>query len=39
MEPRRPPEYILKIFADPTHVKDIIKGLICACLPNKTFPY
>ena len=26
MEQRRPPEYILEVFADPTCVKDIIKG-------------
>ncbi len=26
MDQRRPPEYILEVFADPTYVKDIIKG-------------
>lgn len=37
MEPRRPkvPEYTLEVFADPTCVKDIVKGTnICA--PTKT---
>lgn len=27
MEPRRPPEYILEVFADPTSVQDVVKGL------------
>ena len=36
MEPRQPPEYILEIFADPTHVKDIVKGTLPRLLPNKT---
>lgn len=26
MEQRRPPEYTLDVFADPTCVKDIVKG-------------
>jgi autophagy-related protein 101 len=26
MEQRRPPEYILEVFADPTAVKDVVKG-------------
>jgi hypothetical protein len=26
MDPRKPPEYILEVFADPTSVKDIVKG-------------
>ena len=26
MEPRKPPEYILEVFADPASVKDIVKG-------------
>lgn len=26
METRRPPEYILEVFADPTCVKDVVKG-------------
>lgn len=26
MEQRRPPEYILEVFADPTSVKDVVKG-------------
>ena len=28
MEQRRPPEYILEVFADPTSVKDVVKGAI-----------
>lgn len=27
MEQRRPPEYILEVFADPTSVKDVVKGV------------
>ncbi|KAA6412224.1 MAG: Meiotically up-regulated protein 66 [Lasallia pustulata] len=38
MEPRRPPEYILKIFADPTHVKDIIKGTLHTIFFHRYFP-
>src|SRR5580698_8184668 len=26
MEQRRPPEYILEVFADPTSVKDVVRG-------------
>ncbi len=26
MDQRRPPEYILEVFADPTCVKDIVRG-------------
>lgn len=26
MEPRRPPEYIIEVFADPTSVKDVVRG-------------
>lgn len=28
MEPRRTPEYVLEVFADPTCVKDIVKGRV-----------
>ncbi|KAK8170024.1 autophagy-related protein [Phyllosticta citrichinensis] len=28
MEPRRPPEYTLDVFADPTCVKDIVKAIL-----------
>lgn len=39
MDQRRPPEYILEVFADPTCVKDVVKGMrdllslvhVCAC--------
>lgn len=36
MEPRRPPEYILEIFADPAHVKDIVKGTLGASSPTQS---
>ena len=26
-EARRPPEYILEVFADPTSIKDVVRGL------------
>lgn len=26
MDPRKPPEYILEVFADPTSVRDVVKG-------------
>ena len=25
-EARRPPEYILEVFADPTSIKDVVRG-------------
>ncbi|KAI9671258.1 MAG: hypothetical protein M1829_004665 [Trizodia sp. TS-e1964] len=28
MEQRRPPEYILEVFADPSSVKEIVKGIL-----------
>ncbi|KAF2176300.1 DUF1649-domain-containing protein [Zopfia rhizophila CBS 207.26] len=28
MEPRRPPEYILEVFADPACVKDVVKAIL-----------
>jgi hypothetical protein len=26
MEQRRPPEYIIEVFADPSSVKDVVRG-------------
>jgi hypothetical protein len=26
MEPRRAPEYIIEVFADPSSVRDVVKG-------------
>ncbi|KLJ06646.1 hypothetical protein EMPG_17858, partial [Blastomyces silverae] len=37
MDPRKPPEYILEVFADPTSVKDIVKGAYIPRL-NTTAP-
>ncbi len=30
MEQRRPPEYIIEVFADPSSVKDVVRGT-CPC--------
>ncbi|KAI4124643.1 MAG: hypothetical protein LQ347_005661 [Umbilicaria vellea] len=38
MEPRRPPEYILEIFADPAHVKDIVRGILHTIFFHRYFP-
>ncbi|KAI9851417.1 MAG: hypothetical protein M1838_003768 [Thelocarpon superellum] len=38
MEQRRPPEYILEVFADPTSVKDIIKGILHTIFFHRFFP-
>ncbi|MCJ1305357.1 hypothetical protein MMC08_008171 [Hypocenomyce scalaris] len=38
MEPRRAPEYVLEIFADPTHVKDIVKGILHTVFFHRYFP-
>ena len=27
MEQRRPPEYIIEVFADPSSVKDVVRGI------------
>ena len=32
-QPRRPPEYILEVFADPTSIKDVVQGLRCSFYP------
>jgi len=31
MEQRRPPEYIIEVFADPSSVKDVVRGSSYAC--------
>jgi len=38
MEPRRPPEYILEIFADPTNIKDVVKGILHTIFFHRYFP-
>ncbi|KAK2765967.1 hypothetical protein FQN54_007482 [Arachnomyces sp. PD_36] len=38
MEPRKPPEYILEVFADPTSVKDIVKGILHTIFFHRYFP-
>jgi len=38
MEPRRPPEYILEVFADPTCVKDIVRGILHTIFFHRYFP-
>ncbi|KAI9847792.1 MAG: hypothetical protein M1837_001685 [Sclerophora amabilis] len=38
MEPRRPPEYILEVFADPTNVKDIVKAILHTIFFHRFFP-
>ena len=36
MEPRRPPEYTLEVFADPACVKDVVKGTTHLHPPRST---
>ncbi|KAL9120494.1 MAG: hypothetical protein Q9187_002947 [Circinaria calcarea] len=38
MEQRRPPEYILKVFADPTSIKDIVRGILHTIFFHRYFP-
>ncbi|KAI9818539.1 MAG: hypothetical protein M1827_000598 [Pycnora praestabilis] len=38
MEQRRPPEYILEVFADPTCVKDIVKAILHTIFFHRFFP-
>ncbi|PGH28959.1 hypothetical protein GX50_08288, partial [[Emmonsia] crescens] len=38
MDPRKPPEYILEVFADPTSVKDIVKGILHTIFFHRYFP-
>ncbi|KAI9766827.1 MAG: hypothetical protein M1840_006303 [Geoglossum simile] len=38
MDQRRPPEYILEVFADPTCVRDIVKGILHTIFFHRFFP-
>ncbi|KFZ08913.1 hypothetical protein V501_05780 [Pseudogymnoascus sp. VKM F-4519 (FW-2642)] len=38
MEQRRPPEYILEVFADPSSVKDVVKGILHTIFFHRFFP-
>ncbi|KAI9790395.1 MAG: hypothetical protein M1816_005213 [Peltula sp. TS41687] len=38
MESRRPPEYILEVFADPTSVKEVVKGILHTIFFHRYFP-
>ncbi|EEQ34046.1 hypothetical protein McanMca71_002770 [Microsporum canis] len=38
MDPRKPPEHILEIFADRASVKEIVKGIIHAIFFHRYFP-
>jgi hypothetical protein len=35
MEQRRPPEYIIEVFADPSSVKDVVRGIFHLCEEKK----
>jgi hypothetical protein len=35
MEQRRPPEYIIEVFADPSSVKDVVRGTVPPTLRRK----
>ncbi|RFU35846.1 hypothetical protein B7463_g451, partial [Scytalidium lignicola] len=38
MESRRPPEYIIEVFADPTSVKDVVRGILHTIFFHRFFP-
>lgn len=38
MEQRKPPQYILDVFADPTCVKDIVRGILHTIFFHRYFP-
>jgi len=38
MEQRRPPEYILEVFADPTCVRDVVRGILHTIFFHRFFP-
>ncbi|MCJ1247216.1 hypothetical protein MMC30_004430 [Trapelia coarctata] len=38
MEQRRPPEYILEVFADPTSIKDVVRGILHTIFFHRYFP-
>lgn len=37
-EPRRPPEYILEVFADPTCIKDVVRSVLHTIFFHRYFP-
>ncbi|KAL8796042.1 MAG: hypothetical protein Q9195_001618 [Heterodermia aff. obscurata] len=37
-EARRPPEYILEVFADPTSIKDVVRGVLHTIFFHRYFP-
>ncbi|KAL1957659.1 hypothetical protein VTO42DRAFT_5636 [Malbranchea cinnamomea] len=38
MDPRKPREYILELFADPTSVRDVVKGVLHTIFFHRYFP-
>ncbi|KAL9128665.1 MAG: hypothetical protein Q9217_002693 [Psora testacea] len=38
MEQRKPPEYLIEVFADPTCVKDIVRGILHTIFFHRYFP-
>merc|ERR1711939_243875 len=38
MEQRRPPEYIIEVFADPSSVKDVVRGILHTIFFHRFFP-
>ncbi|EEH46052.2 uncharacterized protein PADG_02202 [Paracoccidioides brasiliensis Pb18] len=38
LDPRKPPEHILEVFADPTSVKEIVKGILHTIFFHRYFP-
>ncbi|RDW89346.1 hypothetical protein BP6252_01378 [Coleophoma cylindrospora] len=38
MDQRRPPEYIIEVFADPTSVKDVVRGILHTIFFHRFFP-
>jgi len=38
MEQRRPPEYILEVYADPSSIRDVVKGILNTIFFHRFFP-
>ncbi|KAI1928299.1 hypothetical protein LOZ58_001009 [Ophidiomyces ophidiicola] len=38
MDPRKPPEYIIEVFADPASVRDVLKGILHTIFFHRYFP-
>ncbi|CAG8952045.1 hypothetical protein HYALB_00004445 [Hymenoscyphus albidus] len=38
MEQRKPPEYIIEVFADPSSVKDVVRGILHSIFFHRFFP-